>query len=278
MNVYDLYPRTAQARLRALPGSARRQALALDAFAQGELPLDDRPPGAPAGRGVRIFVIEYGGPPPTVTPVDGHVRHGRGAAATSPCGGLGQRTAITEVIRCIAPAAEVFAARILGQGASTTADVLEGALEFALRSGARIVSLRMPFAQGGGAGHVATVCRRAAQDGVILVGSATDAAVRGGDAAVPAEVIGAIADARLAARSMRYVPGARFECRAAGSPLRSGPPHLRDPSSHSFAAARVSATVACILEARPRADLGAVRAELESHFAGGPHRRKEHHS
>lgn len=252
------------------PGSPARRtrSRALDAFARGMLPLGDRPAGAPAGRGVRVFVVEYG-----VAPACAHARRGgacreRGLRSD---GGwpdeVGDGAAMTAAIRHVAPAAEVFAVKIFGQGVAATADVLEGALAFARRSRARVVALRVPAAHPEHGGRVRALCREAAEDGLILVAPAPGGPARRAVAAAPREVIGTVADRRLGDGTMRYVRGAPFECRAGGWPRpHAALPPPRRFSAHGFAAARVSGAVACILEARPRADLAAVRAELEAHF------------
>jgi hypothetical protein len=79
---------------------------------------------------------------------------------------------------------------------------------------------------------------------------------------LPDEVLGAVADGRLHERSLRFVRGAQFECRAGGT-------------SHTSAAARVSGVVACILEGRALARLADVRAELEARFAAPRCRSKD---
>lgn len=225
------------------PASRAREAEgALAAFARGELPWGERPEAAPAGRGVRVLAIDSG--------------------ASSGHDHVGQGKVVTAVVRHVAPAAEVFAVNILGRGITTTVDVLQGALEFALRSRARVVNLSAAIAADD-RGRVRALCRDALRSGILIVASA-----RSGSPAELPEVIGAAADARLGERSLRYVRGATMECRAAGWPCPVPErPRERSPAADRFAAARVAGAVACILEARPRADLAAVRDELEAHFS-----------
>jgi hypothetical protein len=188
--------------------------------------------GTPTGRGVRVFVIAHGDGPE-----------------------------IRALIREVAPAAEVVSLDLFVRGAATTADLLERALAHALRGGARVVLLPASAAGALGSSSVVERLRDAVRNRVVLVAPAS-AGPRRPPAALPDEVLGAVADGRLRERSLRFVRGARFECRAGGS-------------SHASAAARVSGAVACILELRPRARLGDVRAELEARFAAPPARGKE---
>jgi hypothetical protein len=178
----------------------------------------------PTGRGVRVFVIAHGDGPK-----------------------------ISTLIREVAPKAEIVSLDLFVRGATTTADLLERALAHALRGGARVVLLPPSAADALGSSRVLERLRDAARNRVVLVAPAI-AGPRRAPPALPDEVLGAAADGRLRERSLRFVRGATFECRAGGT-------------SHASAAARVSGAVACILEARPRARLGAVRAELEAHFA-----------
>ncbi|HEY6001483.1 MAG TPA: hypothetical protein VIV57_01335 [Anaeromyxobacter sp.] len=188
--------------------------------------------GTPAGRGVRVFVIAHGDGPE-----------------------------IRALVREVAPAAEVVSLDLFIRGAATTADLLERALAHALRAGARVVLLPASAANALGSPRVVERLRDAARNRVVLVAPAI-AGPRGLPPALPEEVLGAVADGRLRERSLRFVRGAKFECRAGGA-------------SHASAAARVSGAVACILEVRPRARLGDVRAELEAHFAAPKTRGKE---
>jgi subtilase family protein len=221
-----------------------------------------------------VFVIDSG-----VNPAHSHVERVAGGARIyrGEDGALrrdarfedevGHGTAITAVVRHVAPAAEVFAVKIFGRALTATVDVLERAIEFALRSKARVVNLSLAVAQTSEAGRVGALCREAVASGVVLVAAAAAGRGRGGFPAILPDVIGAVADGRLGEQVMRHVAGAALECRAAGWPRAlPGLPRARNFKGHSFAAARVSGVVACILEARPDADLAAVREELALHF------------
>jgi hypothetical protein len=186
----------------------------------------------PAGRGVRVFVIAHGDGPE-----------------------------IRALVREAAPAAEVVSLDVFVRGAATTVNLLERALTHALRGGARVVLLPASAADALCSADVLERLRDAVRNRVVLVAPAA-AGARRPPPALPHEVLGALADARLREQSLRFVRGARFECRAGGT-------------SHASAAARVSGAVACILEVHPRARLGEVRAELEARFAAPTTRGKE---
>lgn len=173
----------------------------------------------------------------------------------------GDGTEIRALVREVAPAAEVVSLDLFVRDATTTADLLERALAHALRGGARVVLLPASAAAALGSSRVVERLRDAVRNRVVLVAPAV-AGPRRPPPALPEEVLGAVADGRLRERSLRFVRGANFECRAGGT-------------SHASAAARVSGAVACILEARPRARLGEVRAHLEARFAAPKARRKE---
>lgn len=224
---------------------------------------------------MRVFVIDSG-----VNPAHSHVEHVAGGVRIFRGAGggirrdrlyrdeVGHGTAITAVIRHVAPGAEVFAVKIFGRTLTTTPDVLEGALEYAIRSRARIVNLSLAITEPHQAGHVGALCREAVRSGVILVAAASAGSRRRGFPAVMPEVIGAITDARLGDASLRYRRDALFECRAAGwaRPL-PGLPREKNFSGHSFAAARVSGTIACLLERHPDFDTESVREWLEARFS-----------
>jgi hypothetical protein len=178
--------------------------------------------GTPTGRAVRVFVIAHGDGPE-----------------------------IRALVREVAPAAEVVSLDLFVRAAAGTADLFERVLAYALRGGARVVLLPASAADALGSSRVVQRLRDAVRNRVVLVAPAGS---RRCPPALPDEVLGAVADGRLRERSLRFVRGAKFECRAGGT-------------SHASAAARVSGAVARILEVRPRARLGDVRAELEAHFA-----------
>jgi subtilisin family serine protease len=107
------------------------------------IPWGERAGSEPAGRNIPVFVIDSG-----VNPAHSHVKGVSGGAriyreqgGEIKCeeGGfqddLGHGTAITAVIRHVAPAAPIFAIKIFSGSLDATVDVLEAALEHAIKIG-----------------------------------------------------------------------------------------------------------------------------------------------
>ena len=111
------------------------------------------------------------------------------------------------------------------------------------------------------------ICRDAARAGILLVASARNGSK---GASVPASydsVIGVKGDGRLGEDALRYRPGGPCECLASPWPRSlPGVPRERNFRGNSFAAARVSGAIACLLEAFPDADLDAVREILRQRY------------
>lgn len=239
------------------------------------IPWGARGEADPAGRGISVFVIDSG-----VNPSHSHVREVSGGARVfrEPDGeirckegdfndDLGHGTAITAVIRHVAPAARIFAIKIFSGSLLATVDVLEAAMEYAISAGARVINMSLGVGQDVTSRPIGSLCRRAAEEGIILVASARNGSNRAGYPALLPEVIGAAADGRLADRSLRYFPGKQWECRASGFPRDlPGLPRDRNFRGNSFAAARVSGAVACLLEGRPGATLDEVRGMLKERY------------
>ena len=239
------------------------------------IPWGPRGSGEPAGRGVAVFVIDSG-----VNPAHSHVRGVSGGARLfkGPDGGihreegsfrddLGHGTAIAAVIRHIAPCARIHAVNIFPEARPATVDVLEAAVAYAIDAGARIVNISLGTGDDVRSRPIGPLSRAAAERGVILVASARNGSGRNSYPAMLPDVIGAAADWRLGERTLRYLAGDPFECRASGWPRPlKGLPRERNFRGNSFAAARVSGAVACILESRPGADLAAVRETLRARY------------
>ncbi len=121
------------------------------------IPWGVRPPGVPAGFGVRVVVVDSGVNPRhshvggriegagIFRGEDGSVHRGSNYEDTT-----GHGTAIAAVIRHVAPEADLFALKIFNGALATTPDVLEGALSYALEAGARVVNLSLGMAGGAG--------------------------------------------------------------------------------------------------------------------------------
>jgi hypothetical protein len=239
------------------------------------LPWGTRAESEPAGRGISVFVIDSG-----VNSAHSHVKEISGGARViqEPGGSihceeggfqddLGHGTAITAVIRHVAPAARIFAIKIFSGSLRATVDVLEAAMEYAMTAKARVINLSLGVGQDVTSRPIGSLCRHAAEEGVILVASARNGSKRSGFPALLPEVIGAAADGRFGERTLRYSPKETWECRASGWPRDlPGIPRERNFRGNSFAAARVSGAVACLLEERPGATLEGVRRMLEERY------------
>ena len=239
------------------------------------IPWGPRGDEEPAGRGVAVFVLDSG-----ANPSHSHVRGVAGGAWLFKGPGgiirreegsfqdeLGHGTAITAVIRHVAPAARIYAVKIFSGPHGVTVDVLETALQYAMEAGARVVNLSLGIEEDVSSRPLASLCRKAADRGVILVASARNGQGRNGFPARFPDVIGVAADGRLGERSLRYVTGEVHQCRASGWPRPlPGVPRERNFRGNSFAAARVSGMVACLLETHPGAGLDDVRRVLSNRY------------
>jgi subtilisin family serine protease len=238
------------------------------------IPWGERSPGTPAGRGVRVVVVDSG-----VNPRHSHVG-GRidGARIYRGEDGLvhrgpdyqdttGHGTAIVAVIRHVAPEADLFVLKIFNGALATTPDVLEGALTYALQAGARVVNLSLGMEAAPNAPSLRVLCRDAARAGILLVASARNGSK---GASVPAsypEVIGVKGDGRLGEDTLVYRPGDPCECLASPWPRSlGGLPRERNFRGNSFAAARVSGAIACLLEESPEAGLDTLREILRIQY------------
>ena len=238
------------------------------------IPWGPRPAGVPAGNGVRVVVVDSG-----VNPRHSHVggkvdgasifRGEDGAIHQGPDyrDTTGHGTAIAAVIRHVAPEADLFVLKIFNGALATTPDVLEGALAYALQARARVVNLSLGMEAAPKASSLRTLCRDAAQAGIVLVASARNGSKGESAPASYEEVIGVKGDARLREDTLMYRPGAPCECLA--SPWPRSLPGLsrhRNFRGNSFAAARVSGAIACLLEASPDADLETLREMLREQY------------
>ena len=238
------------------------------------IPWGVRPPGVPAGFGVRVVVVDSGVNPRhshvggriegagIFRGKDGSVHRGSNYEDTT-----GHGTAIAAVIRHVAPEADLFALKIFNGALATTPDVLEGALSYALEAGARVVNLSLGMAAAKDASSLRRLCRDAARAGIILVASARNGSKGESVPASYDEVVGVKGDGRLGEDTLRYRHGDPCECLASPWPRSlPGLPRERNFRGNSFAAARVSGAIACLLEESPDADLDALREILRARY------------
>ncbi len=238
------------------------------------IPWGSRAPGAPEGKGVRVVVVDSGVNPRhfhiggrvdgagIYRGEDGAVHRGTDYTDT-----IGHGTAIAAVIRNVAPEADLFVLKIFNGALTTTPDLLEGALRYALQAGARVVNLSLGMEADTASTSLRFLCREAVRSGIILVASARNGS---NGASVPAsfdEVIGVKGDGRLGEATLVYRPGGPWECLASPWPRSlPGLPREKNFRGHSFAAARVSGAVACLLEGTPDADLGTLRNMMRERY------------
>ncbi|MGZ9148847.1 MAG: S8 family serine peptidase [Candidatus Deferrimicrobiaceae bacterium] len=238
------------------------------------IPWGARPPGVPTGSGVRIVVVDSG-----VNPLHSHVggridgasfyrgKDGAVHRGTDYRDATGHGTAIAAVIRHVAPEADLFVLKIFNGALATTPDVLEGALAYALQAGARVVNLSLGMEAAESGTPLRALCRDAARAGILLVASARNGAK---GASVPAsygEVIGVKGDGRLGEDTLMYRQGDPCECLASPWPRSlPGLPRERNFRGNSFAAARVSGAIACLLEESPDTDLDSLREMLRERY------------
>jgi subtilisin family serine protease len=238
------------------------------------IPWGPRPPGGYAGRGVRIVIVDSG-----INPRHSHVggkvdgagiyRGEDGAVHRGPDyeDTSGHGTAISAVIRHVAPEADLFALKIFNGALVTTPDVLEGALSYALQARAQVVNLSLGMEAAPEAPSLRGLCRDAARAGILLVASARNGPHGASAPASYETVIGVKGDGRLGEDTLRYRPGDPCECIASPWPRPlPGLPRERNFRGNSFAAARVSGAVACLLEEFPGAGLDALRDLLKERY------------
>lgn len=238
------------------------------------IPWGTRPPGTPAGNGVRIVVVDSG-----VNPRHSHVggridgasiyrgKDGAVHRGTDYHDTTGHGTAIAAVIRHVAPEADLFVLKIFNGALATTPDVLEGALAYALQAGARVVNLSLGMEMAANGPSLHALCRDAARAGIILVASERNGSKRASVPALYDEVIGVKGDGRMGEDTLVYRRGDTCECLA--SPWPRSLPGLRRERNfrgNSFAAARVSGAIACLLEGFPDADLDTLREILREQY------------
>jgi subtilisin family serine protease len=130
-----------------------------------------------------------------------------------------------------------------------------------------VVNLSLGMEAAPAAPSLRALCRDAARAGIILVASARNGSSRASAPASYDAVIGVKGDGRLGEDALTYRPGDPCECLASPWPRSlPGLPRERNFRGNSFAAARVSGVVACLLEESPDADLDALRNLLRERY------------
>jgi subtilisin family serine protease len=137
-------------------------------------------PGA-TGRGVRIAVIDSGVHP--AHPHVGVVSVGIGfAPEASPVADtvdrLGHGTAVAAAIRDHAPEAGIVPVKVFDRELRATAEVLEAAIDWAVRAGVDVINLSLGTANPAHEPRLCAAVERAAAAGVLLVAAGPDGGVR----------------------------------------------------------------------------------------------------
>jgi len=224
------------------------------------------------GRGVRVAVVDSGidASHPRVGRVAGgasfHVTaHGDILEGTDTADLAGHGTACAGLIRKLAPAAELYSVRIFDGSLAADGRTLVAAIRWSAANRMHVVNLSLGTTVTAHLDELRAVCQLAVERGCVLVAAEHNSGRESYPAAF-AETIG-VAGGRIH-DPLGYVhrPGHATECIARGDEQRlcwlNGTDILAGGTS--FAAPRISAIVARILEAHPKASLHEVREHLSA--------------
>jgi hypothetical protein len=228
------------------------------------------------GRAVKVAVIDSG-----INAHHSHVQRLSGGVGIA-CDGAGSivfsndckdydghGTAVAGILRAKAPDVELYSVKVLHQHLQTESRVLAAAIRSCIANGIRIINLSLGTHQTSGIGPLQHACEIAVQRGMILVAAGSE-----DQRVFPASfvsVIGVSADECCGWNDYAYDESGEVDFRAHPWPRPlHGRPQAGNLRGHSMAAAHVSALVARIVEAYPRADLNEARRSLirECSFIG----------
>lgn len=183
---------------------------------------------------------------------------------------IGHGTAIAGLIREKAPQARLYAIKIFQDELEAPTGVLLASLRRALRRGSKIIHLSLGTERKQDRRPLERLCREAYRRRIVIIASARAPQ----DDVVPASlrtVIGVCASPTGPRDALVYHPGMAVEFAAYGRPRPlPGLPEEKNFFGASFAAARVTALAARLLEGNPRAGAGWVRERLrEAATTGG---------
>ena len=213
---------------------------------------------AGTGRGIRIAVIDSG-----VHAAHPHVQGIAGGVAIAPDGRehhdyvdrLGHGTAVIAAIKEKAPEAELFAVKVFDRVLATEVIALIRAIEWAARSGIRLVNLSLGTTHPEHEDVLREAVERAGKAGVLIVAARDDAGIRW----LPGSLAGVVpvqVDWVCPRDRYRVVTGSHGEVlfRASGFPREiPGVPPALNLKGASFAVANMTGFVARALEVRPAA-------------------------
>jgi len=183
---------------------------------------------------------------------------------------IGHGTAIAGLIREKAPEARLYAIKIFQDKLEAPTGVLLASLRRALRRGSKIIHLSLGTERKKDRRPLERLCQEAYRRRIVIVASARTPQ----DGVVPASlrtVIGVCASPNGPRDTLGYHPGMPVEFSAYGRPRPlPGVPEEKNFFGASFAAARVTALVARLLDKNPRAGVRWVREKLiEQATTGG---------
>jgi len=175
---------------------------------------------------------------------------------------LGHGTAIAAVIRAKAPGVNLHAVNVFGTRLRTHAAVLAAALHYCANNKIRVANLSLGTNAAASRDLLQQACNYASERGVILVAAGNGVT----EEIFPAHfdnVLGVAGDVRCGWEDYAYLPGHPIAFRAHPWPRPLPGRHPKENLyGDSFAAAHVSAWVACIVEEHRALDASEIRRIL----------------
>lgn len=182
---------------------------------------------------------------------------------------IGHGTAIAGLIREKAPQARLYAIKIFHDELQAPTGLLLASLRRAIRRGSKVIHLSLGTERLQDRPPLEQLCLEAYRKRIVIVASARSPK----DDVAPASlrtVIGVCAHRNGPRDALVYHPGMPVEFCAYGRPRPlPGLPEERNFFGASFAAARVTALAARLLERHPRAGVGWVRERLREQATTG---------
>jgi len=178
---------------------------------------------------------------------------------------LGHGTAIAAAIHEKAPAAEIYAVKVFDRTLSTTMTGLVAGIDWAIRSGARIVNLSLGTSKPEHEPLLTGVVARAAAHGVVIVAARDDGGVRWLPGSLPGVLPVQLDDGCPRGDYRALTIDGTTVFRASGFPRPiDGLPAERNLSGISFAVANMSGFAARALASAPGASLDELVALLSA--------------
>jgi hypothetical protein len=178
---------------------------------------------------------------------------------------LGHGTAIAGVIREKSPKALLFGVKIFHEALRASGTVLLSALEWAIENRMDIIQLSLGTQRRHLKSSLDQICRKAVDEKIVVIAAARTPDDEIYPAAFP-QVIGAYWNRSCEPETISFHPGCRIEFGAFGRPRPlPGLPMEKNFSGHSFAAARMTARIAALLETCPGIDLREIKKQMISY-------------